>query len=736
MATQEIDKLSLSIEVTDLDKKQVENVSYLADALERLNKVLDNGFLDKIKDVGIKLDVKGEIKQVGEELNNISKEIQDKISSSISNGVKSNVKGQKGNQQFDLFEDIKPENEMKKVSDGYKIIKTSVTELADGTLKAVNTYSNLKGEVEKITYSLDNSGRVLDSTKTQISKLDLKIKQAIQSNKSFTSAQNEITKSAKESAEVFKEYFKSEEDGNKSLEKNTKKSTSSLNKFFKSVKRIALYRAIRWALKEITNSFLNSIQSLVLFDKEYNKTISSIKTSLTNINSSIGLIVRPFMEILAPALESISNSFVTIVNEFSKAMATAQGLTTYTKVSSKYAEDYAKSLQKANRFSFDTFNTLNLEQSRYEKEEITPDNQNNANVLLETIVNIKEILGTVYNLFKGIASVLKPTLKVVISSLNKILRVVSKIINDFSPFIKELFELISPLVNMILDTLLPPLLEIAETILPVITSLLGVVFEILKPIINLISIILKPVLEVVAVVIKTISHLLSSIFTIIEPLLTAVGEIAGYVLDAFLNLSMIEPALIAVQTIFSAIFDSIKIISSFIRGDFSGAWNIFKLSAENSWNAIKKIGYLVVRGIAKSFDALINTFISAVNGLWENVQKLWSWIPGAKTFDGISWKSDIASKIPSFYNGGVVGEIWQMNEYGKPEMLFNQGGSNSTSVITQSQLSQAFIQAIYQTNLLEVIKESGQFVLDGRMIAQSSSFKNEINRTNPNLNLK
>ena len=77
-----------------------------------------------------------------------------------------------------------------------------------------------------------------------------------------------------------------------------------------------------------------------------------------------------------------------------------------------------------------------------------------------------------------------------------------------------------------------------------------------------------------------------------------------------------------------------------------------------------------------------------------------------------------------------------MNEHGNPEMLFNANNSGNTSVINVDQLSEAFERAIYNTGLLGAIEEGKVVYIDGRAIAQSRNFKNEINRTNPTLNIK
>jgi len=107
----------------------------------------------------------------------------------------------------------------------------------------------------------------------------------------------------------------------------------------------------------------------------------------------------------------------------------------------------------------------------------------------------------------------------------------------------------------------------------------------------------------------------------------------------------------------------------------------------------------------------------------------------------------IISKVNGYETGGIPdkSELFYMNENGVPEALVNTGGSQ-TNVINIDQLSEGmrrgFIQAIYDTNLLDTIRDNGNttIMVDrdvlGQTVASSAGFRNEANRRNANLNFR
>ena len=117
---------------------------------------------------------------------------------------------------------------------------------------------------------------------------------------------------------------------------------------------------------------------------------------------------------------------------------------------------------------------------------------------------------------------------------------------------------------------------------------------------------------------------------------------------------------------------------------------------------------------------------------------------GAVALAGLKGIIDGAS---GYENGGIPdkSEFFYMNEHGVPEALINTGGTQ-TNVINIDQLSEGMkrgaVQAIYETGIIDAIRSGriSQLVVDkdvlGRTVAQSSGFRNEVNRRNTSLNLR
>ncbi len=430
-----------------------------------------------------------------------------------------------------------------------------------------------------------------------------------------------------------------------------KKDPTPLDKLSKGLKRIRLIaaiKAIRGAINFLVSGLNQGVSNLASFDNEFNKTVSSIKASLTTTFNSLALIARPLIESIQPVLVSFSTAIANIANEASKIQATLKGQTTYTKINANYAEDYAKSLQKASAFSFDTFNTLSSQSSGYETVSLDEE---------EAVDN--STLEDAKTLIEGIQSA--------ISGIGKLLGGVFKVVVD------------------VIDYLKPAL---------------GVVFDIIGQVADLVGEILGNVMDALA------------------PALSNIAEVINVGLIGF-N-ALFKPFLADLKNALTVVTDIIAVLADIISLDFS-----------DLGTHLKRLGYDILKWFASGIDGIINGMIDVINDFLfsgiNQIGELFGW-EKVGIFLG---RSNLASLVPSYENGGLVGELWQMNEYGVPEMLYNaNNSSNNTSVINQAQLSQAFENAIYNTGLISTIQSAGVVSIDGRDIASSTRFINEMNRRN------
>lgn len=413
------------------------------------------------------------------------------------------------------------------------------------------------------------------------------------------------------------------------------------------IKLVAAVKAIRGAINFIVGGLNQGITNLAGFDKEFNSTISGIKTSLSQTFNSLALIARPLVEAIQPVLQSMSTAVANIGNETSKIQASLKGQSTYTKINANYAEDYAKSMQKASAFSFDTFNTLNSQTSPYETAELEEGDVDSAE-----LDDTKTFIEGIQSLISGIGKLLGGVFSVVVQ---------------------------------IVDYLKPSL---------------GIIFDAVGEIADLVGDVLHDIMDALAPVLDMIGGALATIFKGIKDVLDII-------------LPEIRAALKVVTDIFAILSD------------------IIGLRFDKLFDHLKQLAVDYLKGFARMIDSLLNGVMDFINDFLFGGFNLIGEKLGWQKMGIFFGRSNLESLVPSFENGGLVGELWQMNEHGVPEMLYNaNNSSNNTSVINQSQLSQAFETAIYNTGLIPAIQSAGVVSIDGRDIASSSRFIQEMNRRN------
>lgn len=143
----------------------------------------------------------------------------------------------------------------------------------------------------------------------------------------------------------------------------------------KSIGRIALYRAVRSAIKNISSAAREGIQNLVRYSAAMNstdaananRTMSEYASTLQQVKNSIGSAVMPVLTALLPLINTIASAFITAANAINMFFQALQGKGTFTKAK-KNSVDYAKSLNTATGaakelqktlLGFDEINRLN-----------------------------------------------------------------------------------------------------------------------------------------------------------------------------------------------------------------------------------------------------------------------------------------------------------------------------------------------------------------------------------------
>lgn len=138
--------------------------------------------------------------------------------------------------------------------------------------------------------------------------------------------------------------------------------------FLASIKRIAMYRLIRTALKFITEGLQEGVNNAYQYSKALNgpfaKSMDTLATSSLYWRNSVGAALMPLINALTPQIDALVDRVVTLINAINKLFALLGGQSTYTKAL-KTGKEYAasaagsaKELQKT-LMGFDEINRLN-----------------------------------------------------------------------------------------------------------------------------------------------------------------------------------------------------------------------------------------------------------------------------------------------------------------------------------------------------------------------------------------
>lgn len=108
-----------------------------------------------------------------------------------------------------------------------------------------------------------------------------------------------------------------------------------LGNLWHSFARIAGYRALRTAIKAITQGFSQGIEHLyqwsALVGNNFKQSMDSIATSAHYLRDSLGAMASPLIDALAPALEMLVDKFVSLLNVANQFFAALTGKTTWRK---------------------------------------------------------------------------------------------------------------------------------------------------------------------------------------------------------------------------------------------------------------------------------------------------------------------------------------------------------------------------------------------------------------------
>lgn len=115
-------------------------------------------------------------------------------------------------------------------------------------------------------------------------------------------------------------------------------------------KRVLFYRTVRTIIKEIGDAFKEGTKNLYFWSDgiggRFAKSMDMAATSMLYLKNSIGAMVAPLVNTLAPVLDMLIDKLVALINVVNQFFAVVTGATSWTKAL-KYPKAYAEETKKA-----------------------------------------------------------------------------------------------------------------------------------------------------------------------------------------------------------------------------------------------------------------------------------------------------------------------------------------------------------------------------------------------------
>ena len=444
MADTQIDELRLDITVEDKtsgessDKK----VKNLASAISRLNKNLQA--FDNAKFTKVFENMSKGLDPFVKKIESVSSALASLATIVSKGGLDKAVKETTGQLMPLQKETVSSDN---RKSEPIQAIQGQAEEIKETT----NNAKSLGSSILDISNKADILRKKLEMVNTEMQKSGLSENQLVQLKAQQLTIQEQIAKA------------------------EGKKPKVPLSNLMKSFGRIAMYRAVRRTIQEITQAFMESIDGIARYNREFRDTMGSLQSSLAKVRTSIGVAFYQVLIIIEPLLTRIANVIVNFSNSLSKVIANLRGVATYTKINTEYMKEYQSTVQGA-LLSFDTFTTLGSQQridysKMFETGEDALDESkfSDTEKTLSNIFNIiKEIIDLVGSLWKAIEPILDP------------------IINDLLPAITGLLEPIVEIATTIIEMLSPAIDSIIKVVSGVMTQISGA-FKIISGLIKILA---------------------------------------------------------------------------------------------------------------------------------------------------------------------------------------------------------------------------------------------------------
>jgi len=542
-------------------KDQITVIDLLKQSLRELN-------VDEIKIKEIVNATRTEMKSFsGEELASVVKALQSfGLSSENINGIISHLKTnleQVGTQIEHTFTPLQPLKNVKfdpptAYLNTLKQIEVVTGELTQYTFKEEEPFKKVKftpptaylntvNEIKVVTQEMVEAQRKHNSEMEVFKSLGLSTSQIENIFKSLNQETNKLNPSRLK--EVIKtldkmgysnKQIKAVAKSLGTLDEGGKKATNGLKKLANQFKNIMKYRIIRKIIQEIYKALTEGINNVVAFDKATSDTVNALKSKFEFVKNSLGAMLAPLIQMVAPILNTIMTMVGELGNTFAEIFAGANGQTQFAKASDDL-RDFNEEAKKTQALGIDELNVIQQDQPKgftMEDVKIGEKTEGIAGAVQKVFAKIKEIIDKIKpvvqdlieKLLPAIGKLLTPIIDIIGTILDLVTTLVGQTFDDvnssFAGFIDMLGNILG-FVNSIINGLkivLTPVIHVISAVLNIINGVLGDVFkwvgglfEVLQPIANILNVLLVPLSAILTVV--------STIFYVIEGIVKTIVKI-------------------------------------------------------------------------------------------------------------------------------------------------------------------------------------------------------------------
>lgn len=285
----------------------------------------------------------------------------------------------------------------------------------------VSSLRDLKGTLGGLSTSGKQSANGIKTATSEIRDLGKVSSKSKQSTEELADANEKVSTSATKAGKSSKDAGEDMKEG----AKGAKTFGDKMKGLWSSIGRIAMYRAIRTALKGVTNAVKEGITILVDWDRTYGnntsnaaKTVDELSAKWRQVEKAVGAAVMPIIQLFQPVLMKLMDGIIKIFEFIQQIARSLLGYKTYMRAVYKETNKTVGATKELQRilFGFDELNVLpsdtgsgsSSDVGRWEYEEVPIDSKF-LNGIADLTNYIRDLIGeneTLQGIFDGILGTL------------------------------------------------------------------------------------------------------------------------------------------------------------------------------------------------------------------------------------------------------------------------------------------------------------------------------------------